>query len=233
MAEPYRPWGPLQWIEGKLPGGRWSLLGTLGTEDRCTSVFSRMNQKCQNQTFLKIMDPHVASKSQFVARHREIERLLVDFGMNPDNDLEEVNLLEEIDAVENTVNKFKEASMTKVLLDISSMPKRWFFPVLRFLLSDDSVHTLVVCYSVAASYSDQLSSDPSPIAPLPTFGLSDVEESYDNLIIGVGFAPLGLKELFEWDIGRVRYLFPFPPGPPNYFRNWDFLRKLEKEDVRR
>ena len=47
--------------------------------------------------------------------------------------------------------------------------------------------------------------------------------------MGVGFAPLGLKDLFEAEIEKIRYLFPFPPGPPNYFRNWDFLRKLESE----
>ena len=52
---------------------------------------------------------------------------------------------------------------------------------------------------------------------------------YDDLVVGVGFAPLGLKDLFESDFEKIRYLFPFPPGPPNYYRNWNFLRSLESE----
>jgi hypothetical protein len=109
------------------------------------------------------------------------------------------------------------------------MPKRWFFPLTRFLLANAAIDTLVVTYASAQKYGKQLSSDPAAPAPLPTFDEPRTSEGYDELVVGVGFAPLGLRDLFEAEIGKIRYLFPFPPGPPNFFRNWQFLRTLESE----
>jgi hypothetical protein len=49
-------------------------------------------------------------------------------------------------------------------------------------------------------------------------------------VVGIGFEPLGLKELYsqhKWQ--RMRYIFPFPPGPPGFHRNWNFVRTLEEQ----
>lgn len=52
--------------------------------------------------------------------------------------------------------------------------------------------------------------------------------SLDLAIVGVGFAPLGLGDLLigQYKDAEVKLLFPHPPGPPNYRRNWDFVRKI-------
>jgi hypothetical protein len=50
----------------------------------------------------------------------------------------------------------------------------------------------------------------------------------DLAIIGVGFVPLGLPDLLigQYQNAEVKLLFPHPPGPPNYQRNWEFVRKI-------
>jgi hypothetical protein len=105
---------------------------------------------------------------------------------------------------------------------------RWFFPLIRFLMASTTVETVIVTYTSATAYGEQLASDPAALGPLPTFDEPRSSDRYDELVVGVGFAPLGLRELFEADIGKIRYLFPFPPGPPNFFRNWQFLRTLAR-----
>ena len=228
MAKNFRPWGQLSWLIGKLSAADWSFLGTLGTEDRCTAAFQELAPLVGRQKLLKVLDPHVTQENLFNQRFAEVEATFVKAGADNKNILE-VNLLENIDRIFEVAETFKQDSGGKIILDISSMPKRWFFPFIRFFTQDPHVDDLIVCYSVAGKHGDQLSSDPLPVGPLPTFDRPRTGTDYDDLVVGVGFAPLGLKDLFDFDIEKIRYLFPFPPGPPNYFLNWEFLRSLESE----
>jgi hypothetical protein len=228
MAENFRPWGQLSWLVGKLPLANWSFLGTLGTEDRCTAAYLQLAPTIGFKRLLKILDPHIAEAAMFHQRFAEMQAVFGQGGAAA-ADIIEANLLQNIDRVSEIAEAFKNNSEGKIVLDISSMPKRWFFPIMRFLSLDPDVRDLIVCYSVAGRYGVQLSSDPLPLGPLPTFDQPRAEMHYDDLVVGVGFAPLGLKDLFEANIEKIRYLFPFPPGPPNYFRNWEFLRSLESE----
>lgn len=206
----------------------WGLLGVLGTEDRCTALLTAANPHLKARRFLKIVDPHLAPAAAFEKRFSEIEGRLV-AAQTAAADIREVTLLQDIDTMEEEVDAFLASSGSSVILDITSMPKWWFFPIIRLLLAHSSVETLVVTYTSADKYGEQLSSDPAALSPLPTFDGPRTSDRYDELVISVGFAPLGLKDLFEFDIGKIRYLFPFPPGPPNFFRNWHFLRTLDTE----
>ncbi len=228
MIKEFRPWGTLDWLLPKLPGGAWSILGVLGTEDRCTATYTSMRGNLQTQKFLKIRDPHLAPEAAFEARFDEIKSRLLADGAN-EGDIRDVELLQDIDTIMEELEHFLQNSSPRIILDISSMPKRWFFPLIKFLLEKPQVETLVVTYTSALTYGEQLSSDPAALAPIPTFDTPRTRDHYDELVIGVGFAPLGLKDLFESNIGKIRYFFPFPPGPPNFFRNWQFLRTLESE----
>ena len=228
VSKTFRPWGPIQWLLPKLPGEKWSLLGVLGTEDRCVATLAALRSNLRISRLLKILDPHMSPLSAFEGRFNTIQARMEENGVSP-VDVRSVDLLQDIDTIRDELASFLTASGSRVVLDITSMPKRWFFPLIRFLLESSDVKTLVVTYSSAMRYDDQLSSDPLPLAPIPTFDEPRLLESYDELVVGVGFAPLGLKDLFEADIGKIRYLFPFPPGPPNFFRNWQFLRTLEAE----
>jgi hypothetical protein len=51
---------------------------------------------------------------------------------------------------------------------------------------------------------------------------------YHSVIIGIGFEPLGINNLIkELRVKRIQMLFPFPPGPPGYNRNWMFAKSIE------
>ncbi|HQS07642.1 MAG TPA: hypothetical protein PLK13_02355 [Xanthobacteraceae bacterium] len=174
------------------------------------------------------MDPHVSPGESIDNRLNVIQRRLVDAGTSV-QDIRTVELLENIDAMREELELFLANSGPNIVFDISSMPKWWSFPMIRFLMESDRVETLVVTYTSALSYGRRLSSDPKALGRLPTFDEPRVSDRYDEVIIGVGFAPLGLKDLFEENVGKIRYLFPFPPGPPNFHRNWHFLRSLNEE----
>lgn len=228
MNSGFRPWGPLRWLLPKLPVQRWALMGVLGTEDRCTAILPEMASWLAAQRFLKIIDPHVSPGGIFDTRLREIERRLLAVGTTTD-DIRTVDLLDNIDNMREELELFLAISGPSLIVDITSMPKWWFFPTIRFLLANKSVETLVVTYTSAHAYGKLLSSDPKALGRLLTFDDPRQNDRYDELVVGVGFAPLGLKDLFEADVGKIRYLFPFPPGPPNFHRNWHFLRTLEVE----
>ena len=225
----YKPWGPLDWLLPRLGNRRWSLLGVLGTEDRGCATLELLGPngfaKCH---ILHIQDPAPSPRQAFEKRYAELRARLLSLGAPAEN-FRPVDLIAEIDVMREELGRFLADATPHVILDISSMPKWWFFPLIRMLLASDKVETLIVTYATAEHYGKNLSSDPAPLAPLPTYSEPPDRASNDELIVGIGFAPLSLRELYAADAEKIRYLFPFPPGPPNFMRNWDFLRVLETE----
>jgi hypothetical protein len=112
-----------------------------------------------------------------------------------------------------------------VIVDISSLPKRFFFPMIRRLLRAQSIKNLIATYAVPDHYSTQpLSEDHGPWMYLPTFLPPDPEPDDRVLIVGLGYEPLGLRQVLQ---GKdFRLLFPFPSLAPGIRRNWDFVREL-------
>src|SRR6185312_11870658 len=118
-----------------------------------------------------------------------------------------------------------------ILLDVSSFPKRFFFPFVKRLLSNQNIESLVVTYTIPQAYSaEALAEDHLPFAHLPLFGPSSFpEKKVESVIVGAGFMKLGLLELLEpYKQGvKVDSLLPFPPGPPAFQRNWEFIREMK------
>jgi len=229
MSTIYKPWGPIEWLMPRLPGRSWSLLGVLGTEDRgavvAESMIPRGLAACR---FLHIEDPSPSPKLAFDQRYKIMRQTFHSLGV-PSSAFREVDLLADIDTIRDEVDAFLALSTPHIVIDITSMPKWWFFPVIRMLMGSDKVQTLVATYATAERYGKNLSSDPAPLGPLPTFNEPPDRTAHDELIVGIGFAPLSLRELYAASASKIRYLFPFPPGPPNFMRNWEFLRILETE----
>lgn len=229
MTSIYRPWGPLEWIVPRLPDRTWSMLGVLGTEDRCVATLELLtSERAPLSQFLQIIDPSPSPPAAFRARHLETRAQLIALGAREDA-FRSVELLAEIDKIRDELETFLDIATPHVVLDITSMPKWWFFPLIRMLMESDKIETLVATYATAEQYGRNLSSDPAPLAPLPTFNEPPDRTANEELIVGIGFAPLSLRELYAADADKIRYLFPFPPGPPNFMRNWEFLRILETE----
>lgn len=228
MVSRYRPWGPLDWVLGKLEKPKWALLGCLGTEDRCEAALKALPAASRaHERFLKILDPEAPPTEPFEPRYAEMQARLIASGC-AEEAFRSVPLLASFDTMRGAVDEFLESGATDVILDITSMPKRWFFPLTKMLLARDQVHSLIATYASAMKYSNNLSSNPEPLSAIPGFASDDARLEHDTAIVGIGFEPLGLNELYlQQKVDKVRYVFPFPPGPPGFHRNWKFVRQLE------
>ncbi|MCD2178224.1 hypothetical protein [Rhizobium sp. C1] len=116
-----------------------------------------------------------------------------------------------------------------VLVDISSMPKRLFFFIIKRLLSS-TFDNIIVTYAEPEKYSEEpLAENPQRWAALPGFAGPRRVPSDRNLIIALGYEPLGLPDLVlsgEFASAQVALLFPFPSSPERVAKNWKFARNL-------
>jgi hypothetical protein len=228
----FRPWGQLSWVLKRLRVRQWSVLGCLATEERCLPVweYARQNGHSSTGLFVEIADQH----SRFTALAAELKsqwRAVLE-GIGVPGSIIPIHPL--FDITENIVNRiesFIETSGESVILDITCLPERFFFPFVRKLVESPKVKDLLVTYSVPEKYFDgALAEDHRSMSHLPLFGSEEYPEPKLALaIIGIGFIPLGISELVNADRQDVKFklLFPFPPGPPFYHRNWRFLTDLQ------
>jgi hypothetical protein len=131
----------------------------------------------------------------------------------------------------DAADSFIASATPHVVLDISALPKRFFFPFLKRLLRAPSVQTIVATYTIPERYGDgDLAEDHQPFTHLPLFGPSGFPlRKPQTVIVSAGFMKLGLAELLDpYKDVSIRTILPFPPGPPAYYRNWDFIRDIEK-----
>src|ERR1700722_8160654 len=106
MNRPYRPWGPFDWVLGKLSKPRWSLLGSFNTEDRCEAVLAAFPTGVQASTlFLKVLDPDTPITEPFELRYAEMGARLVAAGCAA-RDFRDVPLLASLDAIIGIANGF-------------------------------------------------------------------------------------------------------------------------------
>lgn len=128
-------------------------------------------------------------------------------------------------------DSFVAGSQPHVVFDISAFPKRFFFPLLKRLLRPNNLETIVVTYTVPDMYGrGDLAEDHQPFTHLPLFGPSSFPQRRPEIVVvSAGFVKLGLGDLLEpYKTISIRTIVPFPPGPPSYFRNLDFVRDIEK-----
>jgi hypothetical protein len=228
----FRPWGPLIWVLGKLPASDWSVLACLGPEQRCLAAWEVLMTRCRIHAavFVEVQDPPsrftAQTETAMATRRTELQSIGV-----PSEGTKQLELFSRDADIVKAVDDFLTVAGPNVLLDISSFPKRVFFPFIRRLLQSKAIKNLLLTYSIPASYGEVLAEDHQTLQHLPLFGPSVFPEpSVDVAFVGIGFSPLGLPELLEPYKHEVdvRLLFPFPPGPPAFQRNWTFVGELKK-----
>lgn len=230
----FRPQGSVRWVFDRLSSRDWSLLGCLSSELRSAAIWeatAQMRDLISRAHLVKIRDP--------IDRAPQIrERLLGDTLTHLNNfSADRTHSIQSIDLMcrtEEIVTLARDAfpSRQNVIVDISSLPKRFFFPIVFEYMRDTAVRNLVAVYAVPDKYTQGPLSEshdtPRPI--LPFVSRAAVNRQSEYTVIGVGFVPLGIQELFS---GRrptgIRLLLPFPPGAPNYNRNWLFIKDIEEK----
>ncbi len=121
-----------------------------------------------------------------------------------------------------------------VMLDVTSLPKRFFFPILRYLHACANVSDLVLTYTSPASYLDNgaLSENATDWLTLPGYPTQGAQA--EMLIVSVGFMVESLKSHLT-TINKhesVKMLIPFPAPVSVLHRTWESVFHLESKSVR-
>lgn len=231
-----RPLGPLHWILDKLPGNEpWSVIGSLSPEDRCLTATQEILRRVSGSTctLLKLA-PHNRARNMDEVR-RSIaaneERACREFSSRM-TIRRECPLHSPDHEVIESVQELGDQCGGRVIVDISTMPKRWFFPLVGALLEATRVETLIATNTKPESYAPhgtQLATDADAWEPLPGYLHSDVDDGEATAIIGVGYHTLNLHEFIGENTTRsinLKLFLPFPSLHPGFRQNWEFVRDI-------
>lgn len=225
----FRPWGRPAWLREKFSEPAWSVVACLGTEKR--SVKSAINcvRPGDYLTIVRVDDPPTGTEEEVMAMENA-------YSANSDLlkecckcDLEVLrgDLKASLDTLKALCSNVVEKS-PNVILDITSFPKRWFFPLVRYFLQDAAVKNFQIIYTRGSEHAGVLSSNPELLRQIPSFTSEDDRTDHDTAFVGVGFHTHSMLELFGQDKAKsLQLLFPFPPGPPGIQRNWKFVEAVE------
>ncbi|MFC1699248.1 hypothetical protein ACFL1I_04735 [Candidatus Omnitrophota bacterium] len=229
----YRPWGKLAWLLPKVERTSWNLVGCLGTEDRSLEVYRRLKKDLLTAKLLKILDEDfeysVETKKIIEGRVSEVARLA---GNGISDIVEDHRLLETHYEILSPLESYI-SDKRDVVLDVSSLPKRFFFPMLKTLIRSPHIQNLIVTYTVPKAYTQcKLSRNLMPWAHLPLFsgGEDSAGKETKALVIAVGFDPMGIPQELSLDGHGVpiELLFPFPAPLSSVRRSWEFVQNIEK-----
>lgn len=224
-----KPWGHLDWILRWYPDRDWTLISGIGFEPRSTALFAHLRAKhvrLGRAVGLRIDDPPNEHTDQINARADQNERKVAEYF--PDVELRRADLFVRpaywVDLIGTLVGK----GSSSILLDVSTLPKRVFFFLLKLLTREDSVRDLVVCYVAADGYREGLFvQDVLPPAALPGFGVTSSQPRDSVFVVSVGYVTFDLRAILQQTASpNVHFLMPFPPASPSFRRTWRYLKTL-------
>lgn len=234
LSQHFRPWGLYSWVFPRIQDREWDILACLSTEERCLGApyHCKRSVSIRSTQFLQVVDPEPIYRKKAESKITKNYADLCEFWGQPIK-LFTFDLLGSPVLLKEHIMKLIDNSSGSIIVDISSFPKRYFFPIIKILIQSEEITNLVATYTVPDEYYDgNLAEEPTPWAHLPMFQRivsGPFDKKPTNAIIGVGFLPFGLAELLkgDYDNAHVNLIFPFPPGPPNYQRTWEFVRNIE------
>ena len=230
---PFRPWGQLGMILDGIGNQRWSFLGCISMEDRSVSVYSHFqNLGCVGNTLIfELINQQSRYYDELKIKSDANLKTFQQLDLSGE-DLISHNLKEPFGYYTSRIDHFlNEITENNLVIDITSMPKRLFFYLIRQATSlSDKTQNIVVTYTEPESYGkNALAENSSRWAPLPGFSGPRKYPLDRKVVIGIGFEPLGLPELVisgEFESAKISLLFPFPSPPDRVTKNWKFIRDL-------
>lgn len=235
----FRPSGKLPWLF-RMPSighKNWFVIGCISTQDRCQSILLHANSslRISRGGFLKIIDEPSPFSAQTTNRLLTIQDSVSKL-LPPKSEIIEFDLLGALAPLKEAVKDWVRAASGSIILDISALPERFCFPILRWLLENADVRDLVITYMSPERYTtEELGYDPHDWGQLPTFVSEDISSglSVEQVVVGVGFLPYSLPDWLKktYDTPKFKFslLFPFPAPPSSVSRAWEFVRRIEKD----
>lgn len=234
-----RPWGKPAWLfqMPTIQSIEWFLIGCISTQDRCQSMLLHHGKslKISGGGFLKIFDEpsifQAQSEAKLLANQQALSKVLP-----PGAQIIDFNLLGALLPLRRKVDDWILISKGNIILDISTLPERFCFPILRWLVDSPEVKNLVVTYMLPECYTkEELGYDAQDWGQLPTFvndGMAN-GPTVEQVVVGVGFLPYSLpdwlKKTYDTPKFKISLLMPFPASPINVNRSWEFIRRIEKD----
>ncbi len=225
-----------------IKANSWLLIGAISTQERCLSMVRNQTTtfNLAHAAFLEIVDEASTFSDQAKAL-RDKNRAHFQKEVKAElRELHTFDLLEPIMRLQRLVGQWVVGQHRKnIILDITCLPERFFFPLLRRILDSTEVENLIITCMAPARYTDQeLAYNPQDLVYIPTFGGSNESKPrpVKRVIVSAGFLPFGLPDLIkdnysEPDI-ELHVIFPFPAEPANVKRSWEFVRKVELEGLK-
>ena len=229
LSNIFRPWGHIDWLLPKVKKKHWNVLGCLSTEERCIGVLNSLPKNIDG-LYLEILDP----ESEYLQRAKEKRadnKVFIPERIN----IQSYNLLVSPRTIKKVITEYIAKYGENIIFDISSFPKRYFFPICKLLVQSDNIENLIITYTIPKGYyPGHLAEDPSDLSYIPMFNNSRFpDQKVESVTVGVGFLPFNLPEVLsdEFPDAKVNLIFPFPPGPPSYQRTWEFVRQIERGGI--
>jgi hypothetical protein len=140
-------------------------------------------------------------------------------------------LFESLNYLTDPILNFLKNSCHNIILDISTFPKKFFFPITKLLLQNTNIENLIVTYSIPHKYATaEMSEDYEQWRTLPLFDEKFPAQENELFFVGAGHMAMGLPEQIEDAAGEVgvRVFIPFPGDPHSFNKNLNFVRNIEK-----
>lgn len=235
----FRPWGKPHWLlkMSSFENKDWFLIGNISTQDRCLSMSMHhgYSYNLAGAGFLEIIDAESEFSEKSKIRRDESRRRWDAQISSINREIHTFGILDPIKRLKRLVDSWIQGEFGKnIILDASTMPERFLFPIVRWLIEAKTIENLVVTYMLPESYTHYpLAYDAGDAGHLPTFLYNEDEREIPirNVVVGVGFLPFSLpewlKKTFPTPNVKVSLVFPFPSNPNNVRRGWEFVRHIE------
>jgi hypothetical protein len=217
----FRPWGEIVWSLGLSRVTKWSFVGCLGTEERSVSTLTFLHKE-------ELLDDHkMVHVNDSEPQDTELEQSLINKRLRVCSEagIDVSPIQADLQAPVNSwIDTLTSVSHKSVVLDISSMPKRFFFNCIRRFIKDDNIEDLLLVYVKPRIYcAGSLSSNADPWSCISGFSTDDpknANEAKKRLIVSVGFMTEGLRAHLRGDEDlHVDLILPFPASP------WDSVHR--------
>jgi hypothetical protein len=225
----YRPWGTLEWVLSLSSPKQWNLAGAIATEQRslCCRGEIRKHAAVLSEVFVEIQD--VDSDKYRVPNQHALNLRLSEFVAQGGSlaDIRRSMLMAELFRIE-ALSREIEGAGSSVVLDITSFPKRFFFLILRRLVTSVNVRNLVLTYTSPEGYTDApLYEDIEPWKTLPGFG--GMGSDPEQWVVSVGFLVESLTRYVRDNPNeKMKILIPFPAPLAALRRTWKSVADLEQ-----
>lgn len=224
-----RPWGSMNWVLSLSTPKPWHLAGVLGTEERSLTCWKHLKKLgVLNSEFLVKIDD--APSEKYDKQITESYNLRLEEFIQAGGKLEcvqTIHLMAELFAIIQ-ISQRVESFGENIILDVTSSPKRFFFPLLRHLVQSDKVKNLIVTYTCPESYTENgpLYENIEPWRVLPGFGGANMPE--DLWIVSVGFLIESLRQYIgDNPSKKMQFFIPFPAPLSIIKRTWESVASLE------